>query len=90
MAASHPPNGWGKSILVQSTLMERQPEPVPTTGGRRREPKGPIRAMVDLKHMGRCSSGQMPAYRLPFEKVQRAFEMYKNQEDGIIMVVMTV
>ena len=50
----------------------------------------PIRTMVDLKQRGWCDPGQMVTHRLPFEEVQRAFEMYENQDDGIIKVVMTL
>ncbi len=71
-------------------LMERQPTLIPTTGGRLREPMAPIRTMVDLKQRGWCDPGQMLTHRLPFDQVQRAFELYENQEDGIIKVVMSI
>ena len=76
--------------VEHNLLMERQPELIPTTGGRLREPMAPIRTMVDLKHRGWCNPGEMLTHRLPFEEVQRAFEMYENQEDGIVKVVMTI
>lgn len=76
--------------VEHSLLMERQPQLIPTTGGRLREPMAPIKTMVELKRRGWCDPGQMLTHRLPFEEVQRAFELYEGQQDGIIKVVMTV
>ena len=71
-------------------LMERQPTLIPTTGGRLVDPMAPIRTMVDLKQRGWCDPGQMVTHRLPFAEVQRAFELYEGQQDGIIKVVMSI
>lgn len=76
--------------VEHNLLMERQPQLIPTTGGRLREPMAPIKTMVELKRRGWCDPGQMLTHRLPFEEVQRAFELYEGQQDGIIKVVMTV
>ena len=76
--------------VEHNLLMERQPRLIPTTGGRLREPMAPIKTMVELKRRGWCDPGQMLTHRMPFEEVQRAFELYEGQQDGIIKVVMTV
>lgn len=76
--------------VEHNLLMERQPQLIPTTGGRLREPMAPIKTMVELKRRGWCDPGQMLTHRMPFEEVQRAFELYEGQQDGIIKVVMTV
>ena len=76
--------------VEHNLLMERQPQLIPTTGGRLRNPMAPIKTMVELKRRGWCDPGQMLTHRMPFEEVQRAFELYEGQQDGIIKVVMTV
>lgn len=76
--------------VEHNLLMERQPTLIPTTGGRLRDPMAPIKTMVDLKERGWCDPGQMLTHRLPFAEVQRAFELYESQQDGIIKAVMTV
>lgn len=76
--------------VEHNLLMERQPQLIPTTGGRLRNPMAPIKTMVELKRRGWCDPGQMLTHRLPFAEVQRAFELYEGQQDGIIKVVMTV
>lgn len=76
--------------VEHNLLMERQPTLVPTTGGRLRDPMAPIKTMVDLKERGWCDPGQMLTHRLAFDEVQRAFELYESQQDGIIKAVMTV
>ena len=76
--------------VEHNLLMERQPTLIPTTGGRLRDPMAPIKTMVDLKERGWCDPGQMLTHRLPFEEVQRAFELYESQQDGIIKAVMTI
>lgn len=76
--------------VEHNLLMERQPTLIPTTGGRLRDPMSPIKTMVDLKERGWCDPGQMLTHRLPFAEVQRAFELYESQQDGIIKAVMTI
>lgn len=76
--------------VEHNLLMERQPTLIPTTGGRLRDPMAPIKTMVDLKERGWCDPGQMLTHRLAFAEVQRAFELYESQQDGIIKAVMTV
>ena len=76
--------------VEHNLLMERQPTLIPTTGGRLRDPMAPIKTMVDLKARGWCDPGQMLTHRLPFAEVQRAFELYESQQDGIIKAVMTI
>lgn len=76
--------------VEHNLLMERQPTLIPTTGGRLRDPMAPIKTMVDLKERGWCDPGQMLTHRLPFAEVQRAFELYESQQDGIIKAVMTI
>lgn len=76
--------------VEHNLLMERQPILIPTTGGRLRDPMAPIKTMVDLKERGWCDPGQMLTHRLPFAEVQRAFELYESQQDGIIKAVMTI
>ena len=76
--------------VEHNLLMERQPTLIPSTGGRLRDPMAPIKTMVDLKQRGWCDPGQMLTHRLPFAEVQRAFELYESQQDGIIKAVMTI
>lgn len=76
--------------VEHNLLMERQATLIPTTGGRLRDPMAPIKTMVDLKERGWCDPGQMLTHRLAFAEVQRAFELYESQQDGIIKAVMTI
>ena len=68
-------------------LMERQPTIISTRGGFAEDPIAPVRTMVDLKRRGVIDPGRLVTHRLPFEELQRAFDMYENHEDGVIKVV---
>lgn len=73
--------------IENELLMERQPTIIPTTGGRIPEPMAPIRSMVELKRRGLIDPGALVTHRLAFEEVQRAYDMYEGQRDGVIKVM---
>lgn len=76
--------------IEHELLMDRQPTIIPTTGGRIPEPMAPIRSMVELKQRGLMDPGVLVTHRLAFEEVQRAYDMYEGQQDGVIKVVMSL
>ena len=71
-------------------LMERQPTIIPTTGARSPDPMTHIRRMVELKERGWIDPGRLVTHQLPFEQVQRAYDMYEQQQDQLIKVVISL
>ena len=47
-----------------------------------------IELMVELKRRGWWDPAELITHRLPFDEVQRAFDMYVDHDDGIVKVVM--
>ena len=71
-------------------LMDRQPTIIPTVGARSPDPIGHIQRMVDLKTRGLIDPGQIVTHRIGFDDVQRAYDMYEQQQDEVIKVVMSL
>ncbi len=63
---------------------------IPTQVAATSEPTKDIREMIALKERGWADPGQLKSHNLDFSEVQKAYDMYANQEDGVIKVVMSV
>ena len=70
--------------------MDRQPTIIPTTGARTIDPTSHIQRMVELKGRGWADPGRLVTHHLPFEEVQRVYDMYEGQQDNVIKVVMSL
>ncbi|MCH7493338.1 zinc-binding dehydrogenase [bacterium] len=76
--------------IEHELMMTRQPTIIPSQGGHIPEPMAPIRAMVDMKKRGLIDPGKLVTHHLPFEELQKAYDMYEAHEDGVIKVVMSM
>lgn len=76
--------------IEHELMMTRQPTIIPSQGGHIPEPMAPIRAMVDMKKRGMIDPGMLVTHHLPFEELQKAYDMYEAHEDGVIKVVMSM
>ena len=74
------------------TWMDQQPTIIPTTGARSGDPTTHIKNMVALKERGLVDPGHMVTHRLNFdvEDVNKAYQMYEQQLDNVLKVVMSV
>jgi L-iditol 2-dehydrogenase len=74
------------------TWMDQQPTIIPTTGARSGDPTTHIKNMVALKERGLVDPGRMVTHRLNFdvEDVNKAYQMYEQQLDSVLKVVMSV
>jgi threonine dehydrogenase-like Zn-dependent dehydrogenase len=74
------------------TWMDQQPTIIPTTGARSGDPTTHIKNMVALKERGLVDPGRMVTHRLHFdvEDVNKAYQMYEQQLDNVLKVVMSV
>jgi L-iditol 2-dehydrogenase len=74
------------------TWMDQQPTIIPTTGARSGDPTTHIKNMVALKERGLVDPGRMVTHRLNFdvEDVNKAYQMYEQQLDNVLKVVMSV
>lgn len=83
----------GDIVPVDTRLwMDLQPTIIPTTGARTSDPTTQIKLMVALKERGQVDPGRMVTHRLNFdvEDVNKAYQMYEQQLENVIKVVMTV
>ena len=71
-------------------LMDKQPRIIPTTGARSGDPISHIREIVGLRERGWCDPGKLLTHRMPFSDVQAAYDMYEQQQDNVIKVVMDI
>ena len=71
-------------------LMDKQARIIPTTGARSGDPISHIREIVGLRERGWCDPGKLITHRIPFSDVQAAYDMYEQQQDNVIKVVMDV
>ena len=69
-------------------LMDKQARIIPTTGSRSGDPISHIREIVGLRERGWCDPGKLVTHRMPFSNVQAAYDMYEQQQDNVIKVVM--
>lgn len=74
------------------TWMDQQPTIIPTTGARTPDPTTHIKNMVALKERGLVDPGRMVTHRLNFdvEDVNKAYQMYEQQLEDVLKVVMTI
>ena len=76
--------------LEHNWLMEKQPTIIPTTGARSGDPTTHIKEIVALRQRGWCDPGKLITHRMGFSNVQAAYDMYEQQQDGVIKVVMDI
>lgn len=74
------------------TWMDQQPTIIPTTGARSGDPTTHIKNMVALKERGLVDPGRMVTHHLNFdvEDVNKAYQMYEQQLENVVKVVMRV
>jgi L-iditol 2-dehydrogenase len=74
------------------TWMDQQPTIIPTTGARSGDPTTHIKNMVALKERGLVDPGRMVTHRLNFdvEDVNKAYQMYEQQLENVLKVVMSI
>ncbi len=71
-------------------LLDKQPRIIPTTGARSGDPIGHIREIVGLRERGLCDPGSLVTHRTGLTDVQNAYDMYEQQLDEVIKVVMNI
>ncbi|MFQ5860858.1 MAG: zinc-binding dehydrogenase [Dehalococcoidia bacterium] len=84
---------FGFSRVPQATLdigliMERQLSVVGSVSAQSGDPTGCISEMVQLVSRGWMQPATLITHRLPFDEVQRAYDMYEQRLDGVIKVMM--
>lgn len=72
--------------------MNKQATIIPTTGARSGDPTSHIKEIVSMRERGWIDPARMVTHRLGFgmEDVNKAYEMYEQQQDNVIKVVMKV
>ena len=63
---------------------------IPTQVAATSQPTKDIREMIALKERGWADPGLLKSHNVGFEDVQKAYDMYSDQSDGVIKVVMDV
>ena len=76
--------------LEHDLMMEKQPLVIPTVGARTPDITSYIERMVEFKAQGRLDPGRMVTHRIGFGDVQQAYDMYEQQQDEVIKVVMSL
>ena len=71
-----------------NAMMDKLPTIVVTVGARTPDPTQHIEECVDLVAQGRLDLSHMVTHRLPFDQVQRAYDMYSDKLDNVIKVVL--
>ncbi len=71
-----------------NAMMDKIPTILITVGARTPDPTKHIEECVDLVAQGRLDLSSMVTHRLPFDQVQRAYDMYSDKLDNIIKVVL--
>ncbi len=61
-----------------------------TTGARSGDPTTQIKHMVALRQRGWCDPSKLITHRMGFTDVQQAYDMYDQQQDEVIKVVMDI
>lgn len=73
------------------TLRDRELRVVCTAPGRGADTVGRVIAdMVALVQRGWLDTGQFATHRLPFERIQEAFELYDSRRNGVIKVILSI
>ena len=76
--------------IEHNLIMERQPRMIGTTGARSGDPTSQIKHMVALRQRGWCDPAKLITHRMDFIDVQKAYDMYDQQQDEIIKVVLNL
>ena len=76
--------------IQHNLIMEKQPRMIGTTGARSGDPTSQIKHMVSLRQRGWCDPAKLITHRMGFTDVQKAYDMYDQQQDEIIKVVMNI
>ena len=76
--------------IEHDLMMMKQPTIVPTVVARTPNVTAHIERMVELKARGLVDPGRMVTHRLAFDELQSAYDMYTDQEDEVIKVVMSL
>ena len=76
--------------IEHNLIMDRQPRMIGTTGARSGDPTSQIKHMVALRQRGWCEPAKLITHRMDFPDVQKAYDMYDQQQDGIIKVVLNL
>ena len=63
---------------------------IPTQVAATSQPTKEIREMIALKERGWADPGVLKSHNLDFSDVQQGYDMYTNQDDGVIKVAMLV
>ena len=71
-------------------LISQQPTIIPSGNTFTADPAAVVKEMVELKQRGWVDPGQLVTHRVPFEEVQRAYDIYEHQQDDVIKVVLSV
>ena len=71
-------------------LLDKQPRIIPTTGARSGDPTSHIKEIVGLRQRGWCEPAALITHRIGFSQVQTAYDMYEQQQDNVIKVVMNI
>ena len=77
-------------LFDYGAMMSKLPNIVVTVSSRTADPTQHIKECVDLVAQGRLDLSHLVTHRMPFEEVQRAYDMYNDKTDGVIKVVMDV
>ncbi len=76
--------------LEHDLMMAKQPTIMPTVGARTPNVTAHIERMVELKSRGLVDPGRMVTHRISFGEVQHAYDMYEQQQDEVVKVVMSL
>ena len=76
--------------IEHNYLMEKQMRIIPTTGARSGDPTSHIKEIVGLRERGWCDPAALITHRIGFSEVQTAYDMYEQQLDNVIKVVMNI
>jgi threonine dehydrogenase-like Zn-dependent dehydrogenase len=76
--------------LEHDMMMAKQPTIVPTVGARTPNVTAHIERMVELKTRGLVDPGRMVTHRIGFDDLQQAYDMYTDQQDEVVKVVMSL
>ena len=71
-------------------MQGRLPTIISTLSARTEDPAQCIKECVGLVEQGRLDLSHLVTHRMPFDDVQKAFDMYSRREDGVLKVVMEI
>ena len=76
--------------IEHNWILDKQPRLIGTTGARSGDPTMHIKHMVALRQRGWCDPSKLITHRMGFTDVQKAYDMYDQQQDEIIKVVINI